>query len=197
MPVVGDWNGSEPPAAAPALLLDRKGAQLTDVPAGAADTLTQDDLAPVIDEAMGRIAQALGTQAAAALHNVTFDVVNLPGNELGRVIGGSRILIDTDAVGRGWFVDATPENEREFTKRSGTRDLAALTGTAARDRVDLLTAVMHELGHALGNDHDDEGVMQDSLGLGSRRLWDDDATGKTRSFSPNAVDAVLAAGLTL
>jgi hypothetical protein len=99
-------------------------------------------------------------------------VADLPGNVLGRVVGGTRIVIDVNAVGRGWFVDASASEDSEFTRRPRTDELTARRGTAARDRVDLLTAVMHELGHVLGEDHDATGVMQDALRPGTRRLWD-------------------------
>ena len=35
--------------------------------------------------------------------------------------------------------------------------------------MDLLTVVMHELGHVLGYDHDDDGVMAETLAAGVRR----------------------------
>jgi hypothetical protein len=41
--------------------------------------------------------------------------------------------------------------------------------------MDLLTALRHELGHVLGLDHEDEGVMQETL-----------APGETRSVVPGA-----------
>ena len=41
--------------------------------------------------------------------------------------------------------------------------------------VDLLTVVLHELGHVLGHDHTDRGVMQGLLPLGTRRVWDDES----------------------
>jgi hypothetical protein len=39
--------------------------------------------------------------------------------------------------------------------------------------MDLLTAVMHELGHVLGYDHSEAGLMRESLVPGVRRLWGD------------------------
>jgi hypothetical protein len=39
--------------------------------------------------------------------------------------------------------------------------------------MDLLTAVMHELGHVLGYDHSEAGPMRESLVSGVRRLWGD------------------------
>ena len=35
-------------------------------------------------------------------------------------------------------------------------------------RIDLLSVLMHEVGHVLGRDHGEEGVMQESLGTGER-----------------------------
>jgi hypothetical protein len=35
--------------------------------------------------------------------------------------------------------------------------------------MDLLTVLEHEIGHLLGNDHEADGVMQDTLTAGTRR----------------------------
>ena len=38
-----------------------------------------------------------------------------------------------------------------------------------RNRMDLLTVVMHEIGHLLGQEHIDDGVMAETLATGVRR----------------------------
>jgi hypothetical protein len=108
------------------------------------------------------------------------------------------VQIDRDAAGYGWFVDATPRNDVEFTVRPGTRDLTARPNSPAWDRLDLLTAVMHELGHVLGHGHDDTGAMAKTLPPGTRRLWDGDVAWFEDEIAgqvdfADAVDAVFAA----
>jgi hypothetical protein len=137
------------------------------------EDLSVDQLAPIVDEAIARIASVEGDQAASALRSVTYAVVDLPGNELARTVGSSRIEIDIDAVGHGWFVDSTPGDDVEFALPTGFQQQTALPGTPAHGRADLLTAVMHEMGHLLGYDHEDEGVMPETLPLGTRRGWND------------------------
>jgi hypothetical protein len=123
--------------------------------------------------------------AADLLANVTFEIVDLPGAVLGRTVGTSLIQVDHNAAGHGWFVDSTPWDDAEFTRLAAADELVARHDGPAIDRADLLTAVMHEFGHLLGNGHDDAGRMQDSLPIGARRI------GQLGS-PPDAVDAVFA-----
>ncbi|MCG2684556.1 MAG: hypothetical protein L6306_13200, partial [Planctomycetales bacterium] len=79
-----------------------------------------------------------------------------------------KILIDHDAAGYGWFVDPTPGDDEEFIG-DNLGPLLARQNTVADGRADLLTTVMHEMGHILGYNHADEGLMDDLLPLGARR----------------------------
>ncbi len=58
------------------------------------------------------------------------------------------ISIDDDANGVGWFLDSTPGDNSEFT---GTDTyFQATPNSPAAGKYDLLTAILHEMGHALG-----------------------------------------------
>jgi hypothetical protein len=130
---------------------------------GAAAQLTRDELAPIVTEAVEEWAAA-GLPAAdvARLDGVTATIAALPTGYLGgAAIGGNTIYLSADAAGYGWFIDRAP----------ATIALSA----APAGREDLLTVVMHELGHVLGlNDVDPttfpDDLMAETLATGVRRL---------------------------
>ncbi len=127
---------------------------------------SQSELTPIVNEAMRRMASLAGSQVLAG---VSFQIADLPGNLLGEEIGKT-ILIDRDAAGYGWFIDPTPQDDSEFTQLSADV-LVARPQTAAGQHADLLTTVMHELGHELGYADDDTGdLMNATLPLGIRRV---------------------------
>ncbi len=171
-PIAGNWNGSRLKGQPQTLLLDPQSAGLAGPLGGAALSLTDDQLGPLVNTAVDRLAAVPGTQAVSALESLRFEVVDLPGSRLGQVVGGSTIQIDVDAAGAGWFIDNSPGDDVEFTWSDDADEWLALPGGAALGRVDLLTTVMHELGHVVGHDHSDEGVMENSLSAGVRRTWD-------------------------
>src|SRR5207245_10903049 len=85
------------------------------------------------------------------------------------------VLIDVNAGGFGWFIDPTPANDAEFAGTGHPGDLKATAGSPAAGRMDLLTVVMHELGHVLGladltGPRDAYDLMAERLNPGERRL---------------------------
>jgi hypothetical protein len=141
--------------------------------AGAASDLSQDDLDALVSAALARLESAGASSAQIdALATLDIRVGNLADGVLGLALPG-RILIDADASGAGWFIDASPADDVEFDA-----DLNA-TEAAALGRVDLLTVLLHELGHQLGGEDLDvlsnpENLMAESLTTGKRRLPNDD-----------------------
>jgi len=138
--------------------------------------LTYDDLSPIVDEAIERWADALGINGVTVtlLHEVSFQIVDFNDLTLGRAIGDT-ILIDADAAGFGWFVDTTPYDDTEFRRENVDGELLATASSSAYGDMDLLTVVMHEIGHVLGfEDLDAEeyssDLMSATLAASVRRL---------------------------
>src|SRR5262249_2347237 len=96
----------------------------------------------------------------SALRAIHIRVADLGGTVLGLAAGNS-ILLDGNAAGWGWFVDPTPRDDREFTTPGNQ---------GGRNRMDLLTVVMHEMGHLLGHGHAEGGVMAETLAAGVREV---------------------------
>jgi hypothetical protein len=137
--------------------------------------LTQAQLDGVVSAALGRWeASGLTKEQLARLRSVSFEVADLPGWYLGEA-AGSRIRVDNNAGGNGWHVDASAEGDALFgTVVSATRRYTD-PASAPAGRIDLLTAVLHEMGHALGlNDsylaQDRDSIMFGQLTKGERRL---------------------------
>jgi hypothetical protein len=116
--------------------------------------LTQNDLEPIVAEAIARWANAgLSASTLAQLTQVQFVIVDLPDAYLGKATE-SEISIDRDAAGHGWFLDSRAIDPK------------------AVDQIDLLTVVEHELGHVAGLDDLDalaDNLMCGTLGGGVRR----------------------------
>lgn len=119
-------------------------------------TLTRAELEPLLVEALTRWQEA--GWDISGLAGVHVHISNLPGARLGQT-DGSTIWIDGNAASWGWFVDATPGTDTEFTTRGNQGE---------RSRIDLLSVLLHETGHLLGLDHDASGVMSETLRAGSR-----------------------------
>jgi len=163
--LVGNFSHATPAALHAAGL---PAADATPVPAA-----TEGAVQWLAESVVTRLTAVAGMDEAGgeSLPLLTFQIADLPGTLLGQSLGHT-ILIDRDAAGFGWFVDLTPWDDVEFTGFTGGGDLIAMPGGAADGRMDLLTVVMHELGHLLGYDHSDIGLMQPTLAAGVRRLFD-------------------------
>ncbi|MGF6429211.1 cadherin domain-containing protein [Bradyrhizobium elkanii] len=158
------------------LLAESGGVQATTPSAGEMH-LTQSQLDSVVSAAIAQWAKAgASSDQLAALHAVTFSIADLVGQTVGEE-GAGHITIDIDAAGHGWFVDPTPSDNSEFKlalNASGT-DLLTDPSTAAAGHLDLLTTVVHELGHVLGlpdltSSSNATDLMYIGLADGERRL---------------------------
>lgn len=105
------------------------------------DGLSQDALAPIVNEAIHRWTKAinLDDEMLAALSEMDYEIADFNDLTLG-LAAGDIIYIDADVAGYGWFVDKTPKDDAEFV----------VADSEADGKIDLLTVVMHELGHVLG-----------------------------------------------
>ncbi|HEX8240755.1 MAG TPA: Ig-like domain-containing protein [Allosphingosinicella sp.] len=134
--------------------------------------ISQAELDLMVAAAIDRWAAAgASAEQVAAMRSVKVSISEMMGLQIGGASSGL-IQIDNDAAGYGWFVDATPGDDSEYAG-SGTR-LTADSGPAA-NRVDLLTVLMHELGHQIGLDDDYSSAggvdaMYGYMDVGERRL---------------------------
>jgi hypothetical protein len=139
---------------------------------GVRRSLTYGELAPIVEQAIGLwSATGLTREQVALLRSTPVLVGNLDAQGYLGLTTPERIVIDDDGVGRGWYVGAELGQGNEG-QGNGGKEIG--------QRYDLLTTVLHELGHVLGQDHDSaaDDLMADILQPGVQHL--------------PAVDAVLA-----
>jgi uncharacterized delta-60 repeat protein len=121
-----------------------------------AKPLTAAQVQPLLTEALTRW-QMAGVNVSS-LQGINLRIADLGGSTLG-LASGNTIALDDNAAGHGWFVDSTPGNDSEFTMPGNQGE---------QGKIDLLTTLMHEVGHLIGHDHAEGGVMQETLGVGKR-----------------------------
>ena len=141
-----------------------------------AKILKQSDLAAIEAAAIQRWKKAGATAAQVKkLKAISFQIADLGGSTLGLESGGNKVVLDDNAAGYGWYVDSTPMDDKEFTTVFSKTRIDAKSTAAPAGQMDLLTVVMHEMGHILGLDSffalaDREGLMYAYLTTGERRL---------------------------
>jgi hypothetical protein len=126
--------------------------------------LTGQQLNGIFAAALARLRQdGLSAGLTSQLASTPFLVGQLGGGALALAQPG-RVLFDANAAGVGWFVDATPGQDEEFAPGAGGV-LQALPDGPAAGHVDLLTAVLQELGQEAGLD---SAALTDPLAPGAR-----------------------------
>jgi len=154
-----------------------------------APSITQADLDSVLDAALSYwAASGLTEDQLSLIESVNFALTDLPDATLGAATS-TRVLIDINAAGYGWFVDDTPFDSSEYSL-DANGNLVADESSTAFGRMNLLSVVMHELGHTLGYDHDEDGLMGDSLNDSQRLLpvIDDAEASSIDDFFSSLVD---------
>jgi hypothetical protein len=165
------------------------------------DDLTDAQLAGMVEEAVRRWSDSglLNTDQLAVLHTLKFEVADLSDTSLGLTTADT-IYIDSDAAGFGWFVDQTPADDAEFADPDGDGLYSAVVGGSAEGRMDLLTVVLHEIGHVLGMDHVESGdspLMSETLAAGDRALIDATVTAEVTTVSSGEETVLADSGLSL
>ncbi len=138
--------------------------------------LTNPQLQAAVAAALVRLEQAgVSPALLARIESFTFEVGPLPASLLGYTFGRFHtVVINENAAGSSWFVDPTPLSNEEFAQL-GNGALVATPGGPADGRMDLETAVLHEMGHVAGypdvsNQAQPNALMALSLPAGQRRV---------------------------
>jgi hypothetical protein len=152
--------------------------------------LTQAELDAIVSAAIARwSATGLTTAQVDALKAMSFGVADLSGLNLGSFTP-AQITLDADAAGHGWYLDGTPRDDAEFGNAQNATRLTTDPTQAPAGHYDLLTAVMHEMGHALGLQDRYEGTARDALMYG----WL--FTGERRVPGAGEADGAVAGSIT-
>ena len=85
---------------------------------------------------------------------------------------GNRIQFDANGAGWGWYIDPNPTDSSEFSATASPNEFVAAPDSSAAGKLDLLTVLIHELGHVLGLGHADNvhDEMATTVTPGLRRL---------------------------
>ncbi|HKX90517.1 MAG TPA: SdrD B-like domain-containing protein, partial [Sphingopyxis sp.] len=159
--------------------------------------LTKAELDWLVEAAIQRwIAAGATEEQVAAMRATEIGVSDLGGLYIGTSSPGL-IILDDNAAGHNWFLDTTPDADEEYSLQNG--ELRADPSTIAGNRVDLLTAIMHELGHQIGLEdefgaEDNGSLMYGFVNPGERHLPGEEevaaGTGEAIELTAYALGAV-------
>ncbi|MDF1743308.1 MAG: peptidylprolyl isomerase [Gimesia sp.] len=154
-----------------------------------AQNLTQDNIEPVLKAAKNHLAIVHDDTVHEKLADVEIKLVELPGTQLAKAEPETNtIYLDINAAGWGWFVDSTPLLNEEFNQTAFGIFDADLFSTAD-GHIDLLTVLIHELNHLLGQDHTHESpALESELDPGVRKLASQEKIPETDDFFGHYLD---------
>jgi Ca2+-binding RTX toxin-like protein len=150
--------------------------------------LTQSEVSAMVQAAIARWAEAgVSAKNIAKLQSLSFAVADLPDGQLATAVG-TEITLDETAAGFGWFFDATPSDDKEFSVPVVNQELQTTELSDADRRVDLLTVLMRQLGSRMNRGNSalkgpQSWLMEGTLGTGTRRapVLKGDSIGKAPS----------------
>lgn len=90
------------------------------------------------------------------LNSISVTLGALEGGALGQT-NANGIILDSNAAGYNWFIDTTPGQNEEWLPTSNPNEWVAKAGSDAAGKMDMLSVLLHEYGHALGIDHSPKG----------------------------------------
>ena len=138
--------------------------------------LNEESLAATIQEALNRWAKAgIDDTTFARMQSVVFEIVDLDSQDQLGQAGHGIIRIDDDGLRLGWFIDPNPSSDDAFVS-PGVHQSLAIAGQPSASHFDLLTVVMHELGHIAGypdliaTTTREPTLMTETLPVGVRRI---------------------------
>ena len=149
---------------------------------------------------------------------ITF--ANLTGTAVGETTGSganAAITLDLDAAGHGWYIGGLTTEDRgqnlsspsaifnplssvfsppssDWLPTSNPNEWVARAGTDAAGKMDMLSVLLHEYGHALGIEHssDAHDYMATTLTPGLRRLPSSDEMQLMAQLAAEAREAIMA-----
>ncbi|MDF1816297.1 MAG: right-handed parallel beta-helix repeat-containing protein, partial [Verrucomicrobiales bacterium] len=113
------------------------------------DHLSSQEIESLANAAVERWKEAdLTAEQIEALEAIEISMVDMEGFALGET-EGTEIFLDWNAAGRDWFIDETPFDDDEFEFAESSTAFRDTDGDAQYG-IDMLTVMMHEMGHVLG-----------------------------------------------